>query len=95
MHLEPQAVKILLGERMAEGVSDSRALAASVVFHMPEGMGDTPVHEFLGWMQGTSPALVEEYERATMVGGNVTLGDLEPFQRAALIGALRLRREIE
>jgi hypothetical protein len=95
MQLEPTSVKVLLSERLAEDIDDSRSLGASVVFQMPDGMRDTAVREFLGWMRGSSPALVKEYERAATIPPDTTLGDLEPFQRAALIGALRVRREIE
>jgi len=92
--LKPASIEVLLSRRLADDIDDSRSLGASVVFHMPEGIRDTTVREFLGWIQGTTPALVKEYEHAATIGPNATLGDLEPFQRAALIGALRLRREI-
>jgi hypothetical protein len=95
VQLEESSAKVLLGQRVAEGINDSRALAASVVFAMPDGMRKVPVQEFLGWIQGSNGALVAEYEHAAMIAPDASLGDLRPFQRAALIGALRLRRKIE
>jgi hypothetical protein len=95
VHLEEASAKVLLGQRVAEGINDSRALAASVVFAMPEGMRNVGVREFLGWIQGSNDGLVAEYEHAAMLPCEARLGDLKPFQRAALIGALRLRRKIE
>jgi hypothetical protein len=95
VHLEETSAKVLLGRRVAEGINDSRALAASVVFAMPDGVQNVRVQEFLGWIQGSSEELVAEYEHAAMIAREVRLGDLRPFQRAALIGALRVRRKIE
>jgi hypothetical protein len=95
VHLEETSAKVLLGQRVAEGINDSRALAASVVFTMPDGVRDVRVQEFLGWIQGSNEALVAEYEHAAMIARETRLGDLRPFQRAALIGALRLRRKID
>jgi hypothetical protein len=94
VHLEETSTKVLLGQRVAEGINDSRALAASVVFAMPDGVQDVPVQKFLGWIQGSNEELVAEYEHAAMIRRETRLGDLRPFQRAALIGALRVRRKI-
>jgi hypothetical protein len=95
VQLEETSAKVLLGQRVTEGINDSRALAASVVFAMPDGMRDVRVQEFLGWIQGSNEDLVAEYEHAAMIAGEARMGDLRPFQRAALIGALRLRRKLE
>jgi hypothetical protein len=84
-----------LGARVAEGVNDARSLAASVVLEMPEGMRAVLVREFLGWMNGSDESVVQEYERAATISPGARLGELTAFQRAALIGALRLRRKIE
>ena len=94
MPLEKSSVKILLGERVSECVDDSRALAAIVVFRMPPALYDAGVREFLGWVRGSSGALVTEYMRAAMIHPDTTLGELSSFQRAALIGELRFRRRI-
>jgi hypothetical protein len=95
VHLEESSAKVLLGQHVAESINDSRALAASVVFAMPDGMRNVRVQEFLGWVQGSDEALVAAYEHAAMIAPESSLGDLRPFQRAALIGALRLCRKIE
>src|SRR5688572_8315674 len=95
MLLEKSSVKILLGQRVAEGINDSRALAASVVYTMPEEVRDLQVQEFLGWIQGSNDWLVGEYMRATMIRPDARLGELNAFQRAALIGVLRCRRRVE
>jgi hypothetical protein len=95
MQLEETSARVLLGQRVAEGINDSRALAATVLFAMPDGMRNVRVQEFLGWIQGSTEALVAEYEHAAMIACKARLGDLRPFQRAALIGALRVRRKIE
>lgn len=92
--LEKSSVKTLLGQRVAEGVNDSRALAASVVFRMPVDVRDVEVREFLGWVQGSNGPLVSEYLRAATIGPDARLGELSSFQRAALIGELRFRRRI-
>jgi hypothetical protein len=94
MQLEKSSVKILLGQRVAEGVNDARALAASVVFRMPAELRDLEVREFLGWIQGSNDWLVNEYMRAATIPPNATLGEMGAFQRAALIGELRFRRRI-
>jgi hypothetical protein len=94
VQLEKSSVKVLLGQRVAEGVNDSRALAASVVFRMPAELRDLEVQEFLGWIQGSSDWLVNEYMRAATIPQNARLGDLVAFQRAALVGELRFRRRI-
>jgi hypothetical protein len=94
MRLEKSSVKLLLGQRVAEGVNDSRALAASVLFQMPDELRDLEAREFLGWIQGSNDGLVKEYMRAATIRPNARLGDLVAFQRAALIGELRLRRRI-
>ena len=64
MQFEKSSVKILLGQRVSEGVDDSRALAATVVFRMPPALRDAGVREFLGWVQGSNDALTSEYMRA-------------------------------
>jgi hypothetical protein len=94
VQLEKSSVKVLLGQRVAEGVNDSRALAASVVFQMPAELCDLEVQEFLGWIQGSTDWLVNEYMRAATIPPNARLGDLVAFQRAALVGELRFRRRI-
>jgi hypothetical protein len=94
MQLEKSSVRILLGQRVSEGADDSRALAASVLFRMPPGLRDTGVREFLGWVQGSTRALVSEYMRAATIPSDITLAELSSFQRAALIGELRVRRRI-
>jgi hypothetical protein len=93
--LEKSSVKILLGQRVAEGINDSRSLAASIVYTMPNDVRDLQVQEFLKWIQGSNDWLVGEYMRATMIHPDTKLGDLSSFQRSALIGVLRLRRRIE
>ena len=67
MQLEKSSVKILLGQRVSEGVDDSRALAASVLFRMPPALRDAGVREFLGWMRGSNGPLVSEYMRAATI----------------------------
>jgi hypothetical protein len=79
---------------VSEGVDDSRALAASVLFRMPPELRDAEVREFLGWMRGSNGPLVSEYMRAATIGPDATLGELSSFQRAALIGELRFRRRL-
>lgn len=95
MQLERGAARVLLGQRVAEGVNDARALAASIVAAMPEGLREAGVREFLGWIQGSSDSLVRAYEHAAMIRPQARLSDLSAFQRAALIGALRLPRKLE
>jgi hypothetical protein len=94
VYVDKGSVKILLGRRVSECVEDSRTLAASVVFQMPTGLRDARVREFLGWIQGSNGPLVSEYMRAATIGPDATLGELSPFQRAALIGELRFRRRV-
>jgi hypothetical protein len=94
MQLEKSSVKILLGQRVTEGVDDSRALAASVLFRMPPELRDAGVREFLGWIQGSNGPLVSEYMRAATIRPDARLSELSSFQRAALIGELRVRRRI-
>jgi hypothetical protein len=86
-----RAVRALL-QRVAEGAQDSRELAAVVVLKMPPAMRAVPVHEFLRWIRGSNDRLVAKYMRAATIASEPSLGDLTGFQRAALIGALRLRR---
>jgi hypothetical protein len=88
------SMRILLGQRVARGVDDSRALAASVLFRMPPELHDTAVREFLGWVQGSHGPLVSEYMRAATIRSEASLGELSCFQRAALIGELRFRRRL-
>jgi hypothetical protein len=90
--IQRSAAKILLGQRVAETASDSRALAATVVFRMPEDLRDIEVREFLGWIQGSTDRLAHEYMRAATIPRGSRLGELSAFQRAALIGVLRFRR---
>ena len=94
MLIEKSSVKILLGRRVAEGINDSRALAATVVFEMPAELRDVEVREFLGWIQKSNGPLVREYMRAATIRPNARLGELSSFQRAALVGELRFRRRI-
>jgi hypothetical protein len=94
MQLERSSVRILLGQRVSEGVDDSRALAASVLFRRPPELRDTTVQEFLGWVQGSSGPLTSEYMRAATIHPEARLGELSPFERAALIGELRFRRRL-
>ena len=94
MQLEKSSVRILLGQRVSEGADDSRALGASVLFRMPPELRDTAVREFLGWIQGSNRALITEYMRAATIPSESRLGELSSFQRAALIGELRVRRKI-
>jgi hypothetical protein len=94
MQLEESSVRILLGQRVSEGVDDSRALAASVLFRMPPQLRDTGVRQFLGWVQGSNGPLMNEYMRAATIPAEAKLGELSSFQRAALIGELRFRRRI-
>jgi hypothetical protein len=94
MQLEKSSVKILLGQRVSEGADDSRALAASVLSRMPPELHDVAVREFLGWVQGSNGPLVSEYMRAATIHPDTTMGELSSFQRAALIGELRVRRRI-
>ena len=62
-----ELVKTLLGQRVAEGINDSRALAATVVFRMPADLRGVEVREFLGWIQGSNGPLVSEYMRAATI----------------------------
>jgi hypothetical protein len=94
MQLEKSSVKILLGQRVTEGVDDSRALAASVLYRMPPELRDAGVREFLGWVQGSNDPLISEYMRAATIHPDTRLGELSSFQRAALIGELRFRRRL-
>jgi hypothetical protein len=92
MNLEPQSVKVLLGQGVADGTNDSRALAATVVYERPAELRNVDVREFLRWIRGSNDRLVGEYMRAATIRSDAKLGALGAFQRAALIGALRLRR---
>ena len=92
MNLEPHSVKVLLGQGVADGTNDSRALAATIVYERPADLRNVDVSEFLGWIRGSNDRLVKEYLRASTIRPNAKLGALGAFQRAALIGALRLRR---
>ena len=94
MQLERSSVKILLGQGVSEGVDDSRALAATVLFRMPPKLRDTAVREFLGWVQGSNGPLMIEYMRAATIHPEARLGELSSFQRSALIGELRFRRRL-
>ena len=94
LQLENSSFKVLLGQRVAEGINDSRALAASVLFRLPDDVRGVDVRVFLGWIQGSNDPLVSEYMRAATISSDVTCGELSAFQRAALIGALRFRRRI-
>ena len=94
MHLKKSSVKILLGQGVSDGADDSRALAASVLFRMPPELRDEGVREFLGWTQGSNGPLVSEYMRAATIHPDTSLGELNSFQRAALIGELRVRRRL-
>jgi hypothetical protein len=94
MQLDQISYKTLLGQRVAEGINDSRSLAATVLFRMPTDVRGVEVREFLGWIQGSNGPLVTEYIRAAMIKTDARLGELTSFQRAALIGALRFRRRI-
>ena len=85
-----RAVRAML-QRVAESAQDSRELAAVVVLKMPPAMRAVPVHEFLCWIRGSNDRLVAKYMRAATIASEPSLGDLTGFQRAALIGALRLR----
>ena len=86
-----RAVRAML-QRVAESAQDSRELAAVVVLKMPPAMRVVPVREFLCWIRGSNDRLVAKYMRAATIASEPSLGDLTGFQRAALIGALRLRR---
>jgi hypothetical protein len=86
-----RAVRAML-QRVAESAQDSRELGAVVVLRMPPAMQAVPVHEFLGWLRGSNDRTVAKYMRAATISSEPNLGDLTGFQRAALIGALRLRR---
>ena len=86
-----RAVKVML-QLVAESAQDSRELAAMVVLKMPTSMQAVPVHEFLSWTRGSNDRLTARYMRAATIGADPILGGLSGFQRAALIGALRLRR---
>jgi hypothetical protein len=79
-------------ERVAESAQDSRELAAVVLLKMPLPMRVVPVREFLGWIRGSNKRMVAKYMRAATVASEPNLADITGFQRAALIGALRLRR---
>jgi hypothetical protein len=79
---------------VTDGINDSRALAASVLFRMPADLHDVEAREFLGWIQGSNGPLVSEYMRAATIHSDAKLGELSSFQRSALIGALRFRRRI-
>jgi hypothetical protein len=94
LELEKSSFKTLLGQRVAEGINDSRALAATVVFQRPAELEDVEVREFLGWIQGSNVWLVNEYMRAAMIGADAKLGELSAHQRAGLIALLRFRRRI-
>jgi hypothetical protein len=94
MQLEGSSVRILLGQRVSDGVDDSRALAASMLYRMPPALHATGVREFLGWVQGSNGPLTSEYMRAATIPSEAKRGELSSFQRAALIGELRFRRRI-
>jgi hypothetical protein len=79
---------------VTDGINDSRALAATVLFRMPSDLHDVEARQFLGWIQGSNGPLVREYMRAATIHSDAKLGELSSFQRAALIGALRFRRRI-
>jgi hypothetical protein len=95
VQLEKSSIRILLGQRVAEGINDSRELAATVVFEMPSEIRDVEVRQFLGWIQGSDDRLVGEYMRAAMIHPEARMGELRSFHRAALIALLRFRRRIE
>jgi hypothetical protein len=86
-----RAVRAML-QRVAESAQDSRELAAVVVLKMPPAMRAVHVREFLSWIRGSNDRLVAKYMRAATISSEPSLGDLTGFQRAALIGVLRLRR---
>jgi hypothetical protein len=86
----PRAVRAML-QRVAENAQDSRDLAAVVVLKMPPAMRAVPVREFLCWVRGSNDRLVATYMRAATIASEPNLADLSGFQRAALVGALRLR----
>jgi len=94
VELERSSAKVLLGQRVAEGVNDARALAATVVFQLPDELREVEVREFLGWIQKSTDSLVDEYMRAATIRPDARMGELSCFQRSALIGALRFRRRI-
>jgi hypothetical protein len=89
-----RAVKAML-QRIAESAQDSRELAAVVVLKKPPVMRAVPVHEFLCWIQGSNDRFAAKFMRAATIASERNLGDLTGFQRAALIGALRLSHTIE
>jgi hypothetical protein len=92
VNLEPQSVKVLLGQRVADGTNDSRALAATILYERAAELRNVDVEQFLLWIQGSNDRLVSEYMRAATIPSDAKIGALGAFQRAALIGALRLRR---
>ena len=65
-----------------------------------DGKGVTELAKDLGvhrntithWIRGSNDRLVAKYMRAATISSEPSLGDLTGFQRAALIGVLRLRR---
>ena len=83
------AIRALL-ERVAVSAQDSRELAGVVVLKMPPAVRAVSVHEFLRWIRGSNDRLVAKYMRAGTIVAEHNLGELTGFQRAALIGALRL-----
>jgi hypothetical protein len=88
-----RAIRALL-QSIAVSAQDSRELAAIVVLRMPPPMRAVPVHEFLCWTRGGDDRLVAKYMRAATITSEPKLGDLTGFQRAALVGALRLSRPL-
>jgi hypothetical protein len=94
LRLKESSVRALLGPGVAEGIRDSHTLAATVVLKMPHRLRGVRVQEFLGWIQASDDASVSECMRAATVHSSATLGELNSFERAALIGVLRLRAEL-
>ena len=82
-------VKLLL-QNIAETSRDSRELAAIVVLRQPPSVQSVLVYELLGWIRGSTAAKVTQYMWAATIDAAAKVGDLTAFQRAALIGALRL-----
>jgi hypothetical protein len=84
---------ILRGEVKNAGAASARALAAQFLVDMPDYIEEMSVEEFLCCLGRTfTSERVEAFTEAASIAKGCRLSDLSVPQRAALAGALRLRR---
>jgi hypothetical protein len=78
--------------RATEGNNGSRRLAAQFLVDMPPPVRAIRAEELIGGCAGMRPQQTQRYLEAAAIRPETPLGDLSLPQRAALAGALRLRR---